>query len=107
MLAASNYGSTRLSKSLWIMHDSEESKKKDELNRNFMLGFFQLRESQQNLLTRFGSRIRKYVVCNKLFAVLFLGFNGTAPIPYVQAAILNLSNPWLRSTIHAPQSTLS
>ena len=34
----------------------------------------------------------------KLFALFYFVFVGVAPIPYVQAAILNLPHPYLRST---------
>ena len=43
------------------------------------------------------SRIVKVFVLNS-FASLCCGYLGAAPIPYVQDNILNLPNPYLRST---------
>ena len=43
-------------------------------------------------------KISRITVVCKLFSLLCFVFLGVAPIPYVQTAILNLSNPYLRSS---------
>ena len=63
----------------------------------FKLGFLEFDTGKRNLYSRFSNSIARDAV-HKLSAFVRFAFHGAASIPYIQAAILNLPHPQLRST---------
>ena len=71
----------------------KERKKEDKQNGHFQVWFFStLIKASRTIRVDLALEQQKDVVC-KLFSPLCFVFVGTAPIPYVQAAVLNLPDP--------------
>ena len=61
-----------------------------------MFSFLNLQEGQHYFASTFHNRTANVFVC-KCYALLCFSFREAAPIPYIQAAILNMTYPYLRS----------
>ena len=79
------------------MCDEEEEEERKKEEKFSCSAFLSLRKVSRTYRVDLAIEQQKDVVC-KLLAFLCFVFHGAAPVPYVQAAILNLLHQYLRST---------